>query len=78
MAKIHNPLNLGIKNTFDLVEKLKPSIYFELSKLEKLKNTEGFNTKDTIEIKAVVCSLNKGGILSIAMAYLNLNLSFIF
>ena len=49
-AKIHNTLNLGIKNTFDFVEKLKPSIYFELSKLEKLKNTEGFNTNDIIEI----------------------------
>ena len=58
-AKIHNPLNLGIKSTFDLVEKLKPSIYFEFSKLEKLKNTEGFNTNDIIEIKAIVCPFDE-------------------
>ena len=53
-AKIHNPLNLGIKNTFDLVEKLKPSRNIELSNSEKLKNTQGFNTNDIIKIKAAV------------------------
>ena len=34
---IHNLLNLNIKNTFDLVEKLTPFLYFVFSDLEKLK-----------------------------------------
>ena len=57
-SKIHNPLSLIITNTFDLLEKLTPSLYFVLSDLEKFKNTEGenhpYNPDDTIEVYASV------------------------
>ena len=51
-SKEINPLNLNITNSLDLIEKLKPLLYFTLSYLEKFKNVNNHNPHDTLKIKA--------------------------
>ena len=58
-SKIYNPLSLNITNTFDLVEKLTPSLYFVLSDLEKIKNIDNqnhpsYNPDDTVVVFVIV------------------------
>ena len=54
--KIDNPLNKSIKNTSDLIKKLLPVIYFELSGLKKLNDTNGFNqgVNHPVNIRGVI------------------------
>ena len=50
-SKEINPLSLNITNSIDLIEKLKPLLYFKVSYLEKFKNVNNHTSHDTLEIK---------------------------
>ena len=51
-SKEINPLSLNITNSLDLIEKLKPLLYFTASHLEKFKNVNNNPPYDTLEIIA--------------------------
>ena len=59
-SKEINPLTLNITNSIDLIEKLKPLLYFTVSYLEKFKNVNNHNPHDTLEIKASFYSRHRG------------------
>ena len=54
-------MSLNITNSFDLVEKLTPSIYLVLSKLEKFKNENNYNPDDTLKISSYFSSCTTEG-----------------
>ena len=52
---LNNPLSLNIKNTFDLVEKLTPLLYYIASVLEKIQNEcENYDPSNCINFSVYV------------------------
>ena len=55
LSEIHNPQSLNIKNTFDLIEKLTPLLYYISSNIEKfIKEDKEYNPDCYFSITASV------------------------
>ena len=59
-SKEISPLSLNITNSLDLIEKLKPLVYFTASYLEKFKNVNNHTPHDTLETKAIFSCRHRG------------------